>query len=120
MNERYAGHNRGVVIMNDGYGNFSEHPMTRAELGAREVAASIQDNIYRYANTAGSCYHELWQMIANSIQQGMSQFERENHLLKTKLTIAISALARAPSEDCAEWYRNQRVKALAQIAEIKE
>lgn len=120
MTERYAGHSRGVIIQNDGYGNFSEHPMTRAELAAREVAASIQDNIYRYANSAGSCYHELWQIIANSIQQAMSQSEHENHLLKLKLTMAISALARAPDGDCAEWYRTGRVEALAQIAEAEE
>lgn len=65
---RYTGHDRGIVLLNDGGGNFSERPMTIAELAAREPAAKIQDAIFRHANQAGACYHEIWRLIADAAQ----------------------------------------------------
>lgn len=66
LDHRYAGHGSGVVIKNDGYGNFSERPMTTPELIARNYAAKIQDDIYKHANFAGMCYHPIWELIAEA------------------------------------------------------
>lgn len=69
----YTGHDRGVVVTNDGRGNFSERPMTTAEMVARETAHKISVDIYRHANYAGACYHEIWELIAKACQDAIDR-----------------------------------------------
>jgi hypothetical protein len=71
MLERFAGHSRGVEVENDGYGRFSERPLTTAELCARDAAGKIQDDIFKHANTAGVCYYPIWKLISAACQQAI-------------------------------------------------
>lgn len=74
--ERYYGHDRAMVVTQPTPGVFEERPMTTAERVAREPAAKIQDDIYRHANYAGACYHEIWELIAAAIQAGIDESMR--------------------------------------------
>ena len=71
MLERFSGHSRGVEVENDGYGRFSERPLTTAELCARAAAGQIQDDIFKHANTAGVCYYPIWKLISTACQQAI-------------------------------------------------
>ncbi len=65
----FHGHGRGVVVSNDGSGNFSERPMTIAEKQARTWALSIADgvdNCYR-RGSAAFVYHHVWEFVALAI-----------------------------------------------------
>lgn len=64
----FHGHDDGLVIAGPDTG-FASRPMTPAELAARDTALSIARDIYRYANSAGVCYYEIWQLIAYAIQK---------------------------------------------------
>ena len=68
----YTGHDRGVVVEQPRSGEFTERPMTAAELAARDPALKIAKNIYRHANQAGVCYIEIWDLIAKAINAAQS------------------------------------------------
>jgi hypothetical protein len=69
----YAGHDDGIVLTQPRSGQFEERPMTIAELAEREPAHAIASDIYRHANYAGVCYHELWETIAKACQAAIEQ-----------------------------------------------
>lgn len=65
----FHGHGRGVVVSNDGHGNFSERPMTIAEKQARTWALRISDGVndlYR-RGSAAFVYHRVWEFVALAI-----------------------------------------------------
>jgi hypothetical protein len=70
----FAGHGRGVVISNDGYGNFSERGMTPAELEARRWALSITDGVNDLycLGSAAFIYHRVWEFVALAIADAIA------------------------------------------------
>ncbi len=72
----FAGHSKGVVLSQPKSGLFVERPMTKGELAAREVAATISIDIFRHANQAGVCYYEIWRELAKTIDECV-QAERD-------------------------------------------
>lgn len=93
MSDRFNfyGHDAGLVITQPESGKFVERPMTRAELLAREPAHEISTDIYRHANFAGVCYHEIWELIASAFGPEISRLtarvaELESYWTGSKLT----------------------------------
>lgn len=76
----YYGHDRGVVVTQPRPGEFEERPMTGAERHARDAALAIAKDIYRHANYAGVCYHEIWELIAKAIQGALDDRESASEL----------------------------------------
>ena len=76
MSDKYNfyGHDDGLVISGPDTG-FASRPMTLAELAARDPAKAISEDIYRHANYAGVCYHEIWGIIAKAIQGALSAWQ---------------------------------------------
>lgn len=69
----FYGHDRGLDITQPQAGNFVERPMTFAELAARDAALEISQDIYRHANYAGACYHEIWRIIAQAAARAVDE-----------------------------------------------
>lgn len=69
----FYGHDRGLDITQPAPGKFVERPMTFAELAARDAALEISRDIYRHANYAGVCYHEIWQITAKAAARAVEE-----------------------------------------------
>ena len=69
----FYGHDRGLDITQPQPGKFAERPMTFAELAARDAALEISRDIYRHANYAGVCYHEIWQIISKAAARAVNE-----------------------------------------------
>jgi hypothetical protein len=69
----FYGHDRGLDITQPRSGEFVERPMTFAELAARDAALEISRDIYRHANFAGVCYHEIWRVIAKAAAHAVDE-----------------------------------------------
>lgn len=69
----FHGHDRGLDITQPQPGKFVERPMTFAELAARDAALEIAKDIYRHANFAGVCYHEIWQTISKAAARAVDE-----------------------------------------------
>lgn len=68
----YIGHGRGVVVTNDGRGNFSERPMTAGEMAAREPAWTIGADPYEFLTAAAAfAYIRCWEVIAPAIDAAL-------------------------------------------------
>lgn len=69
----YAGHGRGVVVTNDGAGNFSERPMTAGEIAARKPAWAIGADPYEFLTRAAAfAYIRAWEVIAPAIDAALA------------------------------------------------
>jgi len=69
----FHGHDRGLDITQPKPGKFVERPMTFAELAARDAALEIAGDIYRHANLAGVCYHEIWRIISRAAARAVDE-----------------------------------------------
>lgn len=68
----YIGHGRGVVVTNDGSGNFSERPMTAGEMAARDPAWTIGADPYEFLTAAAAfAYIRCWEVIAPAIDAAL-------------------------------------------------
>lgn len=91
----YHGHDDGLVVTQPRSGQFEERPMTPAELAAREPARAIADDIYRHANYAGVCYHEIWETIAKAMHEPLSQRDATIAELRTLADLRDKAVTEA-------------------------
>lgn len=69
----YTGHGRGVVVTNDGKGNFSERQMTAGEMAARAPAWAIGADPYEFLTRAAAfAYIRSWEVIAPAIDAALA------------------------------------------------
>lgn len=78
----FYGHDRGRDVTQPRSGEFVERPMTFAELEARDAALEIANDIYRHANYAGVCYHEIWRIISKAAARAVTK-ELRHHGVPT-------------------------------------
>ena len=68
MTERYAGHDRGVVMLQK-----RDRPMTTGELAARAPSVIIQDRLFEFASNYAFAYIHCWRIIADAIDGALAE-----------------------------------------------
>ena len=97
----YVGHGHGVVVTNDGRGNFSERPMSEAELAARAPALLIGADPYKFAAAGAFAYYRCWQIISAAIESAVA--ERDVEIRRLRVTLrAVKALAQREANPDAD------------------